>query len=91
MLSIERQIVPKVCIIDSKAEAFYTQVRHIIRLITHVQHFANNDPDVADLLKVFFLAHCNFSLAEVIIQANDLSEHAGTLTMKFLMNGGLII
>ena len=91
MFSIVRQIVRKVCIIDGKAEAFYTQVRHIIRLITRVQHFANNDPDVGDLLKVFFLPHYNFSLAEVIIRANDLSEHTGTLTMKFLMNGGLII
>ena len=50
MFSIVRQVVPKVCIIDGKAEAFYTQVRQIIRLITGAQHVANNDPDVGDLL-----------------------------------------
>ena len=99
MFSIVRQIILKFCIIDGKAAAFYTQVRHIILLITRVQHIANNDPDFGDLLKVFFLPNYNFSLGEVIIRANDLSEHtsavgmeaSGTLTMKFLMHVGLII
>ena len=39
----------------------------------------NDDPDVDDLLKVFFLPNCNFSLAEVIIRAHDLSEHTSTV------------
>ena len=71
----------------------------IIRLISGVQNIANSDPDVGDLLKVFFLPNFNFLLAQVIIRDIDLSEHTstvgmeawGTLTMKFLMNGGLII
>ena len=99
MLSTVRQIVPQVRIIDDNVAAFYTQARNIIRLITSVQHVSNNDPDVGDLLKVFFVTNYNFSLAEVIIRASDLSEHTSTvgmeasdrLTMKFLMNGGLII
>ena len=99
MYSIVRQMVPKVCIIGGKAAAFYTQVRHIIRLITGVQHVANNEPDVGDLLKVFFPPNYNSSLAEVIIWANDFWEQtstvgmeaSGTLTKKFLMNCGLII
>ena len=91
-------MVPKVCIIGGKAAA-YNQVRHIIRLITGVQHVVNNDPEVGDLLKVLFLPNHNSLLAEVIITANDLLEHTSTASMeasdtlnvKFLMNGGLDI
>ena len=99
MFRIVRQIVPKVCILDCKAVSFYTQVRNIIRLIMGVKHVGDNDPDIGDLFKVFFLPNYIFSLAEVIIRAKDLSEHtstvgmeaSGTLTMKFLKNGGLDI
>ena len=99
MFSILRKIVPKVCIIDGKAAAFYFQVRRITRLITGVQHVVNNDLDVGDLPKVFFLLNYNLSLSEVIIRANDLSEHTSTvrteasftLNMKFLMKDGLIV
>ena len=52
---IVRQMVPKGRIIRGRAAAFYTQFRHIIRLITGVQHVVNNDPDVGDFLNVFFL------------------------------------
>ena len=55
MFCIIRQIVSKVYIIDGNAAAFYVQVGHIIQLITSVQHLANNDPDIGDLLTVFFL------------------------------------
>ena len=44
-------MVPKVCIIDGKAAVSYTQVGHIIRLITGVQHVVNNDPNAGDLLR----------------------------------------
>ena len=43
-----RQMVSKVCIIGGKAAASNTQAKHIIRLITVVQHVVNNDPDVGD-------------------------------------------
>ena len=99
MHSIVGQMVPKVCIINGKAASFYTQVRNIIRLITGVQHVANDDPDVRDLFKVFFLPNYNLLVVEVITRANDLSEQtctvgmeaSGTLNMKFLVNFGHII
>ena len=58
-----RQMVSKVCIIGGKAAASNTQAKHIIRLITVMQHVVNNDPDVGDLLKVFFLPNYNVPLA----------------------------
>ena len=99
MYSLVCQMVSKVCIISGKAAASYTQVRDIIRLITGVQQVVNNDPDVGDFLKMFFRLNYNWSLAEVIIPANDLSEQTsaegmnvlGTLNMKFPMNGGLVL
>jgi len=92
-------MVPKVCIIGGKAAASYTQAKHFIRLINGVADVVNNDSDVGDLLKVFYLPNYNVTLAEIIIPANDLSEHistagmeaSGTSNMKFVMNGGLII
>lgn len=95
----KRTVVPKVVIIAGKAAASYVQAKHIIRLITGVSSVVNNDPSVGDLLKVFFLPNYNVTLAEMIIPANDLSQHistagmeaSGTSNMKFVMNGGLIV
>lgn len=91
--------VPKVVVIGGKAAASYTQAKHFIRLISGVSQVVNNDPAIGDLLKVFFLPNYNVTLAEVIIPANDISQHistagmeaSGTSNMKFVMNGGLII
>lgn len=94
-----KEMVPKVCIIGGKAAASYVQAKHIVRLVNGVSQVVNNDPDIGDALKVFFLPNYNVTLAEVIIPANDLSQHistagmeaSGTSNMKFVMNGGLII
>lgn len=93
------KVVPKVVVIGGKAAASYVQAKHIIRLITGVSHVVNNDPAIGDLLKVFFLPNYNVTLAEMIIPANDISQHistagmeaSGTSNMKFVMNAGLII
>lgn len=100
MNSSERsKVVPKVVVIGGKAAASYVQAKHFIRLINGVSEVVNNDEDIGDLLKVFFLPNYNVTLAEVIIPANDISQHistagmeaSGTSNMKFVMNGGLII
>eukprot|EP00184_Porphyridium_aerugineum_P001152 CAMPEP_0184693550 /NCGR_PEP_ID=MMETSP0313-20130426/1734_1 /TAXON_ID=2792 /ORGANISM="Porphyridium aerugineum, Strain SAG 1380-2" /LENGTH=879 /DNA_ID=CAMNT_0027151647 /DNA_START=531 /DNA_END=3170 /DNA_ORIENTATION=+ len=94
-----KNVVPRVHIFGGKAAAGYIQAKNIIRLITGVSKVVNADQDVNEYLKVFFVPNYNVTLAEVLIPANDVSEHistagleaSGTSNMKFVMNGGLII
>ena len=93
------KVVPRVTIFGGKAAPAYAMAKRFIRLIHRIGAVVNADPDVGDLFKVVFLPNYNVSLAEIIVPANDLSQHistagmeaSGTSNMKFAMNGGLII
>ena len=94
-----KNTVKRVVIVGGKAASAYDMAKRIIRLVTAVGEKVNNDPDVSDYLRVYFLPDYNVSMAEKMIPAAELSQHistagteaSGTSNMKFQMNGSLII
>jgi len=94
---IER--TPRLFVFGGKAAPSYFMAKRMIKLITSVARIVNNDPDIGDRLKVFFIPNYNVKIGHTVYPMTDLSEQisqagmeaSGTGNMKFSMNGALTI